>query len=813
MGLASPVNNNSIRREEFRVMSMVYRDPAQPVAARVADLLARMTLEEKIAQMHAAWLLLDPDGRHAVRTSTFAGGSDPDAVKRRLRHGLGQITRPLGSHAVDPVDGVKALNRLQKFMLEETRLGIPVMSHEECLTGIMARGGTLFPSPLSFGATWNPDLVEEVGKAIGAEARAIGCHQGLAPVLDVARDARWGRTEETFGEDPYLVGVLATRYVRGLQGPKRDLLATLKHYAGHSFSEGGRNHAPVNLGWRELNDTFLLPFEMAVKLADAGSVMPAYHDIDGEPCHASRHLLTEVLREDWGFDGLVVADYIGVTLLHKHHGVARDAAEAAALAFNAGLDIELPADDCAPSLTTALERGQIDMATIDAIVTRVLTEKIRIGLFEKPYADESAVILRTPEAIATARTVAEQSVVLLDNSGILPLQGTPKVAVIGPTADDPLALLGDYAFPVHLILGHGQEDVATTVVTPRRGLEKALGADNVRFAQGGWILDERTAGAPVFPGDVADSAQVDQTSRLSTRLDAIPDAVEAARAADVAIVCVGDLSGIFQTGTVGEGSDVDTLALPGVQQALLEAVVATGTPTIVVLTSGRPYTLGGLETKVAAQVMAFFPGEQGGTALADVLTGRVEPSGRLTLSVPKSAGAAPYFYNHKFKSSGTPIALHFGSRYPFGHGLAYTSFAFEDMTLAADTVDAADGTIVASALIRNVGDRAGVAVPQLYIRDRLASVVRPVKELKGFARVPLAPGEARRVSFAVPVDMLAFTGADGRRRVEPGEHELMLGASSADIRLTTTVTVTGVARLLPRDWRMESTATLEPMER
>lgn len=787
-------------------MPACYRDATLPVATRVADLLARMTLPEKIAQMHAAWLLLDADGQHRVRSDSFANASDPQAVTTRLRHGLGQITRPLGSHSVEPRDGVRALNRLQKFMLEETRLGIPVMSHEECLTGLMARGGTLFPSPLAFGATWNPDLIERVGRHIGAEARAVGCHQGLAPVLDVARDARWGRTEETFGEDPYLVGVLATRYVRGLQGPKRDFLATLKHYVGHSFSEGGRNHAPVNLGWRELNDTFLLPFEMAVKLADAGSVMPAYHDIDGEPCHASRHLLTEVLRDDWGFDGLIVADYIGVSLLYQHHGIAADAAEAAALAFNAGLDIELPSDDCAPALEQALQRGLIDSATIDAIVTRILTEKIRLGLFEKPYADEGAIVLRTEDAIATARAVAEQSVVILDNDGTLPLKPGAKLAVIGPTADDPLALLGDYAFPVHLILSDYKENTRA-IVTPRQGLERVFGADKIRFAQGCWILEERSFGAPVFPGDVADSAGIEQVSRLSTRLDAVPEAVAAARAADVAIVCVGDLSGIFQTGTVGEGSDVDTLALPGVQQALLEAVVATGTPTIVVITSGRPYTLGGLETKIAAQVMAFFGGEQGGNALADVLAGIVEPSGRLTLSVPRSAGAAPYFYNHKFKSSGTPIAQHFGSRTPFGHGLAYTQFAFEDLSVAAETVDSA-GDIVVSATIRNVGARAGVAVPQLYIRDAVASVVRPVKELKAFARVALEPGAASRVTFTVPVDMLGFTGMDGRRRVEPGAHTLMLGASSADIRLTATVTVTGAARLLPRDWRMESSAAL-----
>ncbi|MFP5076979.1 glycoside hydrolase family 3 N-terminal domain-containing protein [Rhizobium sp. YIM 134829] len=788
-------------------MTLPYRNAALTPDVRVADLLGRMTLDEKAAQMHALWLILSEDGNHTVRTDEFTGATDPDQLKRILSFGLGQITRPLGSRPIDPVAGVKALNRLQKFLLEETRLGIPVMSHEECLSGVMARGATLFPSSLAYGATWNPELIEAVGRAIGVEARAIGCHQGLAPVLDVARDARWGRTEETIGEDPYLVGVLATRYVRGLQGEKRDLLATLKHYAGHSFSEGGRNHAPVHLGWRELNDTFLLPFEMAVKLGQAASVMPAYHDIDGEPLHASRHLLTTVLRERWGFDGLIVADYVGVSLLYQHHGVASDRAEAAALAFNAGLDIELPGEDCSTHLEEALKRGLITIETVDEIVRRILTEKVRIGLFEKPYADENAVTLQAPETVELARTVATQSVTILENNGILPLMGTPSIALIGPTADDPLALLGDYSFPVHLIV---KDEVEATreVVTPRAAFESAYGANRVTYAKGCHILEERRFGAPVFPGDVDDSTSLAQASTLSTRLDLIPEAVAAAEAADIAILFLGDLSGIFQTGTVGEGSDVDSLELPGVQQQLLEAVVETGKPVIVVLTSGRPYTLGGLEPKLAALVMAWFGGQQGGPALLDILTGAVEPSGRLTLSVPRSAGAAPYFYNHKLKSAGTPIARHFGSAYPFGHGLSYTRFDYEDLSLADERVDLATGTIVLSLTIRNMGDRAGFAVPQLYSRDRVTSVVRPVKELKGFGRLHLEAGTSRRVTFHLPTDMLAFTGPGGIRIVEPGEIDLMVGASSADIRLRTTVTLTGETRPLPEDWRMESRFTV-----
>ena len=788
---------------------MTYKDPSAPIDKRVENLLSQMTLPEKLAQMHALWLVLSEDGAHKMRpdaSNAFSSGN-PEQVKALFAHGLGQITRPLGTFGVDPAAGVRALNRFQKDIIESTKLGIPVMSHEECLSGLMAQGATLFPAPLSMAGTWNPDLIEKVGRAIGAECRSVGCHQGLAPVLDVARDARWGRTEECFAEDPYLTGVFATRYVRGLQGADRSFLATLKHYVGHSASEGGRNHAPVHLGPRELADDFMLPFEMTVKGADAGSIMPAYHDIDGEPLHASRHLLTTVLRDQWGFDGLLVADYIGVTLLETHHAIAADKSEAAAIAFRAGLDVELPSNECTPHLETALARGQITMDDIDEVVRRILTEKFRIGLFENPYADEGAIALRTPEALDLAREVATQGTTLLENNGVLPLSPQTKLAVIGPTADDPLALLGDYAFPVHLINSDATTDT-DHVITPLQGLRDALGDDNVTFAQGCYILETRGSGTPVFPGDMADHESLMLNSPVSPRTDLIADAVTAASAADVAVLCLGDLSGIFQTGTVGEGSDVDTLDLPGVQQQLLDAVLATRTPVVVVLSSGRPYNLGGREKDLAAYVMTHFSGEQGGHALADVMTGAAEPSGRLTISIPRSAGACPYHYNHKFKSAGTPIARHFGSDYPFGHGLSYTSFDYSDVTLATAEVPVEGGTIKISATVTNTGQRAGVEVVQLYSRDCMSSLVRPVKELKAFARVELAPGASAQVTFHLPTDVLNFTGQSGHRIVEPGEFQLMIGASSDDIRLTSSVKVIGETHELPPNWRMESHAEI-----
>lgn len=784
-------------------MTVIYKDASRPVEERVADLLSRMTLEEKFAQMHGYWLVLDENGEHRERSDMsdeFAGVSEQTSLAERLKLGVGQITRPLGTHIVAADSGVRAANRLQKMLMEETRLGIPALFHEECLVGLLCKEATLFPSSLNYGSTWDPELVARAAREIGAEARSTGCKQGLAPVLDVSRDVRWGRTEETFGEDPWLVGVMACAYVDGLQGEKRDVLATLKHYVGHSFSEGARNHAPVHLGFCELNDTFLLPFEMAVKLSNAGSVMPAYHDIDNQPGHSDGFLLTTLLRQRWGFDGIIVADYGGVSLLHQHHGISHDAAESAALAFNAGLDVELPKDDCARHLDEALERGLIAVEKIDEIVARTLTEKFRLGLFERPYTDVAGITLQSASARQAAREVATRSLTLLENRACLPLQGEPKVAVVGPTADDPLALLSGYSFPVHLIISDMLEEVSQ-VTTPLAALRHYLGDRRVSYAKGCHIIEQRMAGAPVFPGDSGGKPM--QQSPVSFDTSLIPAAVRAAEESDVVVACVGDLAGLFQSGTVGEGSDTDSLNLPGVQQRLLEALVATGKPVIVVMTGGRPYNLQGLEEKVAALLMAWAPGQEGGWAIADVLTGREEPQGRLVVSVPKSAGAMPYYYNHKLKSGGTPFAFHFGSRYPFGYGQSWTTFSYGEPQLLASQV-AMEGEIALQVTIRNDGERRGSEVVQLYVRDKVASMVRPVQELKAFRRVTLDPGETATLTFYLPVDMLNFTRRDGQRIVEPGEFVLQVGASSADIRGTATVTVKGEVRELAQRWRMMS---------
>lgn len=790
-------------------MSAIYKQAHRPIHERVSDLLSRMTAEEKFAQMHAYWLILSSDGHHRERTDLsdeFAGVTEQAALGERLKLGVGQITRPLGTHIVDAKEGVRAANRLQKTLIEETRLGIPALFHEECLVGLLCKDATLFPSSLNYGSTWDVDLIERAAAAIGEEARSTGCHQGLAPVLDVSRDVRWGRTEETFGEDPWLVGMMATHYVKGLQGKNRDLLATLKHYVGHSFSEGARNHAPVHLGFCELNDTFLLPFEMAVKLANAGSVMPAYHDIDNQPGHSDEFLLTTVLREQWGFDGLIVADYGGVSLLHQHHGISHDAAESAALAFNAGLDVELPKDDCARHLAQAVERGLITMEKVDEIVARVLKEKFRLGLFEQPYRDENGVVLQSESTKNIAREVATRSITMLENDGTLPLKGQPRVAVIGPTADDPLALLSGYSFPVHLIISDMLEQTSQ-VVTPLQALREQLGSDNIRYAKGCHIIEKRMAGAPVFPGDSGGKPM--QSSPVSNDISLIPDAVKVAQQSDVVVLCVGDLSGLFQSGTVGEGSDTDSLVLPGVQQQLLDQLIATGKPVVVVMTGGRPYNLGGQEDNVAALLMAWAPGQEGGYAIADVLTGRAEPGGRLVVSIPKSAGAMPYYYNHKLKSGGTPFAFHFGSRYPFGFGKTWTEFDYSPLQFSRHEVPNDNGVVNVSVTVSNRGVVAGSEVVQLYVHDKVASMVRPVQELKAFQRVHLEPGASASLTFDIPTDMLNFTRRNGERVVEPGEFEIRVGASSGDIKSSGIVRVTGDTRVINGKWRMVSHCEVE----
>ena len=612
-----------------------------------------MTREEKVAQLVGEWVMLDPStGEVAPYQGNFVAEVDQRSIGERIEHGLGQVTRPFGSAPVSAAEGARIVNGLQRRLVEDTRLGIPAIVHEECLTGFMALGATAFPCPLNWGSTWDPDLIEEMGRAIGEQMRSVGVHQGLAPVMDVVRDARWGRVEECIGEDPYLVGMIGSAYVRGLEGA--GVIATLKHFAGYSSSGGRPQLAPAHIGPREMEDVFLVPFEMAVREGGARSVMNAYQDNDGVPAAASHELLTHVLRDRWGFDGIVVSDYFAVNFLHALHGVAADKAEAAAaLALEAGIDVELPNPDCYPSLH--------ESEALDRAVLRVLRMKDALGLFEQPYVDQpDAIDLDPASARDLARRVAERSIVLLKNDGgLLPIAGDVRsIALIGPNAATGPSLLGNYTFENHVAAHFPDAEPGAPIVTVADGLRAAVGSDvTVDVVHGGPVLGDDRSGFPA--------------------------AVEAAARADVAIVVVGDQAGHFGAGTSGEGTDTDDLSLPGVQEDLVRAVAATGTPTVVVLVTGRPYAIPWIADNVPAIVATWFPGEEGGTAVAGVLTGRVEPAGRTPLTFGRGAGQQPLFYNDKAlghtgyaRSTTRPCSRS-------GTASRYTTFEYADLVVDA----------------------------------------------------------------------------------------------------------------------------------
>ncbi|MFD9074282.1 beta-glucosidase [Streptomyces lasiicapitis] len=732
-----------------------WQDTTLSAHVRAADLLARMTTEEKTAQLSSVWLGAEPAAGEAVDVAPgqheYAARSA--ALDTLLPYGLGHLTRPFGTVPVEPAEGAARLTALQRTIRAGNRFGLPALAHEECLTGFTAWRATVFPTPLAWGATFDPALVTEMAQAIGASMRAVGIHQGLAPVLDVVRDPRWGRTEEAIGEDPYLVGTIGTAYVRGLEAA--GIVATLKHFAAYSASRAARNHAPASLGPRELADVILPPFEMAVRDGGARSVMPAYNDIDGLPAHAHAGLLTQLLREEWEFTGTVVSDYYGVSLLEEAHRVVDGEGGAARLALAAGVDVELPAARCF-SPADPLPEELLDRAAL-----RVLTQKCDLGLLDAdwdPATGDTSVDLDPPHLRELARQVAEESVTLLANgAGVLPLSDGMRIALLGPLAHEQAAMLGCYTFPRHVGVHH--PDLPTGVEVPT--LAEALRAE--------------LPGA-VFGEDPA--------------------------AADVCVAVVGDRSGLFGRGSSGEGCDAEDLQLPYGQAELLDATMASGRPVVIVVLSGRPYALGRWAERAAAVVQAFFPGQEGGPAVAGVLSGRVDPSGRLPVGVPRSPGGQPAPYlapplgRHGFPSTVDPTPL-----YPFGHGLSYTAFAWDTPQCDAPEL-ATDGETTLRLTVRNTGDRPGTEVVQLYLHDPVGTVARPEVRLVGYARVPLDAGASAEVHATFPADLAAYTGADGRRVVEPGALELRVAASSAHVHHTVPLTLTGPVREVGHERRM-----------
>lgn len=739
-------------------------DPQAP-SARTTELLGRMTLEEKLSQLVGYWV--DQGGEVVAPLAGEMATSTGYA--EATREGIGQLTRVYGTRPVDPLERARWLWAEQRRLVEETRLGIPAIVHEECLTGLAAWQAATFPTPLAWGASFDPELVAELGAVIGGSMRELGIHQGLAPVLDVIRDPRWGRVDECIAEDPYVVGTIGTAYVQGLQSTGVD--ATLKHFIGYSASRGGRNHAPVHAGPREIADVLLPPFEMAIRDGGARSVMNSYAEIDGDPVGATPAYLTGVLRERWGFDGVVVADYFSVAFLHLMHAVAADLGEAAELALAAGIDVELPTGDAflAP-LAARIRAGEADEALVDRAVLRVLAQKERLGLLDARFDDApESIDLDSPAHRDIARRLAEESVVLLANDGVLPLAAPRHLALIGPNADSAPALMGCYSFANHVLAHHPGVPLGFEIPTVADALADEFGSAELLLAEGCSVEGDDDSG--------------------------IAEAVRAAADSDVAIVVVGDRAGLFGRGTVGEGNDVESLELPGRQRELVEAVVATGTPVVLVLLTGRPYAVGWAldgPSAPAAVLQAFFPGEEGAGAIAGVVSGRVDPSGHLPVSLPRSAGAQPFSYLHPIlggpsdvtSADSTPVR-------PFGHGLSYTAFARTE--LAVEESAPTDGSFTATVRVRNTGERAGIDLVQLYARDVFASVTRPVAQLLGYARVALEPGEEAEVRFEVPAARLAFTGREGVRIVEPGRVELWVGPDCATRETETALELVGPA--------------------
>lgn len=754
-------------------------------AESITALISRLSLEEKVAQLYGVWVGAGTDGGDvAPHQHELAGEVDLDEL---LPDGLGQLTRPFGTAPVDPALGALSLMRAQERIIATGRHGIPAVAHEECLAGFAAWGATAYPVPVSWGATFNPALIERMAARIGADMRSVGVHQGLAPVLDVVRDARWGRVEETIGEDPYLVGTIATAYVRGLESA--GIVATLKHFVGYSASRAGRNLAPVSMGPRERADVMLAPFEMVMRDARPRSVMNAYTDIDGVPSAADPDLLTHLLRDEWGFEGTVVADYFAIAFLKQLHAVAATWGEAAAAALSAGIDVELPtAHTFGAPLLEEVRSGRLAESYVDRALLRVLRQKAELGLLSADWSAVPSALagrdLSDPESLRgsvdldppanrqLAREIAEEAIVLLRNDGLLPLRAPRSIAVVGPTADDPYAVLGCYSFPAHIGVQHPDVPIGIALPTLLESVRAEFASANVTYE----------------PGTTIDGGET----------DGIEAAVAAARAADVTILALGDRAGLFGRGTSGEGCDVESLHLPGAQGALLDALLAAGVPLVVTLLAGRPYALGAAATEGNAVIQTFFPGEEGTVALAGVLSGRVNPSGRLPVSIPATPGAQPTTYLAPPLGRANDVSnIDPSAAFAFGHGIGYSRAEWSDPV--ADTTMSTAGSVTASLVLTNASPREAAEVVQVYVHDPVASVVRPVQRLVGFTKVELAAGASVRVTVELPADLASFTGRDGRRIVEPGELVISFGRSSADLVFEHTVEVTGPTRVVGYD--------------
>jgi beta-xylosidase len=745
-----------------------YRNAKLPVEQRVADLLSRMTVEEKVAQITTLWTR-KPNQKPHDWSMADRGDFSAEAAALVMKHGIGQIARQ--RERKDARQSAIYANAVQKWLKENTRLGIPAMFHDEALHGHMALGSTSFPTPISLASSWDPDLIARIFTVAAMESRIRGGHQVLGPNLDLARDPRWGRTEETYGEDPYLASRLGVACIKALQGalqgagPGVDgehVMATAKHFTAHGQPESGTNVGPANFSERILREIFLPTFEAAVKEAGVMSVMPSYNEIDGVPSHGSHFLLQKILRQEWGFRGLIAADYNAIEQLQTLHKVAADRAAAAKLALEAGVDIELPDPDCYPTLPQLINEGRVSMATLDRAVTNVLRAKFLLGLFENPYVDpERAAKLTNSKAHQDlAAEAARRSITLLKNEGgLLPLdRGKLKsIAIIGPNAAG-----------VHL---GGYSDAA-----PGQGVSILAGVRNkvgeqikVNYAEGCKITKE---GGNWW----ADSSQLND-AESDAKL--IAEAVEAAKASDVVALALGGNEDTNKEGWADNHlGDRDNLDLVGRQNDLVKAVLETGKPTVVMLINSAPLSINYIAEKVPAILEGFYLGEGTGIAVADVLFGDYNPGGKLAVSFPRSVGQLPIAYNHKPTARRGYLFASKDPLFPFGHGLSYTTFEYSNLKVTPAQIGAS-GRAEVSVTVTNTGKRSGDEVVQLYVRDLVSSVTRPVMELKDFKRISLAPGESKTVNFTITPDKLSFLDLNMNRIVEPGAFDIMVGTSSA----------------------------------
>jgi len=755
----------------------LYFDKNQPVEKRIEDLMSRMSLDEKIAQLGSCWIY------ELLAEKRLS----PDKAESKMKNGLGQITRIGGASNLNPEDAAKVANEIQKYLIDNTRLGIPALIHEESCSGYMARGATCFPQTIGVGSTFSPELAKKMGEVIRDQMMAVGARQALAPLMDVARDARWGRVEETFGEDPYLTSQMGISYIKGLQGDNlaEGIIATGKHFVGYSMSEGGMNWAPPHIPERELREVYLRPFEAAVKEAKIKSIMPAYNELDGVPCHGNKNLLNDLLRTEWGFDGIVVSDYYAITMLETYHHVTHSKAEAAMLALESGVDVELPTTDCySHDLKKALEETPASLEVLDATLRRILKLKFELGLFENPYVDaaKATSIFDNSEQRELALQSAQKSIVLLKNEeAFLPLKKDLKsIAVIGPNADSIRNIVGDYAYPCHIETLDEMRRNSLVSGTPVP--DKVEFVDN--FVPIKSILE--CIKAKLFNGKTQ-ITYAKGCDVIGNDKSGFTEAVKAAKNSEVAIVIVGDKAGLTDGCTSGEARDRADLNLPGVQQELVDAILDTGTPVIVVLINGRPLSIIRISKDAKAIVEAWLPGEEGGQAVADVLFGDYNPGGKLAMSFPVSVGQLPIYYAHKPSGGrshwkGDYVEMTTKPLYPFGHGLSYTNFEYKDLVIS-QTEATSDDKIYATLSLTNSGECSGDEVVQLYVRYNDTSVTRPVKELKGFQRVTLESGETTMLKFELNIVDLGFYDRNMRFVVEPGLVNIMVGSSSQDIRL------------------------------